>query len=119
MQNKGKNWTDIQMIISSISMAVTLGLWSLFAAPGKTGTGVPGQADVSSAIPTSTPTSSVPSQLLPGQKYIFAGATKTQSTYSAPRRHKGGGGGSSGGGSVSSGGGGGGGGGSSTGSSKP
>jgi uncharacterized membrane protein YgcG len=116
MQNKSKNLTDVQLIISSISIAVTLGFWSLFASHEKTGAGVSGDVLMPSQPDAlaSNPTSIYPTTLLPGQKLIF-GSTLPQSqqpqqpaTTTSRRRGRGGGGG---------GGGSGGGGGASTGSS--
>ena len=44
MQNKSKSRSDVQWVISSISLAATLGLWGLFASADKKGAGVSGQA---------------------------------------------------------------------------
>jgi len=70
MNNKSKGWTDVQLIISSFSIAITLGFWGLFASNEKSGTGVTGQV----ALPTQPdpPVSSSPA-LLPGQKLLFGG----------------------------------------------
>jgi hypothetical protein len=37
MANKptARNWNDIQIVIATISMALTLGLWNLFAGPDR------------------------------------------------------------------------------------
>lgn len=71
MHNKSKNWTDIQFIISSISVAITLGLWAVFASQQKTGVGVAGEV----VVPTQGPDPIVapPPQLLPGQKLLLGG----------------------------------------------
>ncbi len=110
MQNKTsqKNWTDVQLIISSIAIASTVSLWSLFAAPQKKTAGVAGEVIVP---PQPNNIVIAQPQLAPGQKLLFGGtAPKPQVII----RNTGGGGG---GGIVSGGGGGGTGGG--TGSSRP
>jgi hypothetical protein len=72
MQNKSKSSNDVQLIISSISIALTLGFWGLFASHEKSGTGVTGQV----ALPTQPDpiVSSSSPALLPGQKLLFGGA---------------------------------------------
>jgi hypothetical protein len=72
MSNKSKNWTDVQLIISSFSIAFTLGFWGLFASHERSGTGVAGEVSFPSQpenVVTTTPV------LLPGQKLIFSGIT--------------------------------------------
>ncbi len=46
MANKTKNWTDVELIISSISVALTLGFWGLFASRQKVGADVLGQVSL-------------------------------------------------------------------------
>ena len=75
MHNKSKNWNDIKLIISSFSIAMTLGIWGLFASQEKSGTGVAGEAALPPQ-PDSQISSSSPS-LLPGQILLF-GAPKLQ-----------------------------------------
>lgn len=41
---KARNWKDIQLIVSSISVALTLGLWSVWASRDKGTAGVQGSA---------------------------------------------------------------------------
>jgi hypothetical protein len=72
MHNKSKSWTDVQLIISSFSIALTLGFWGIFASREKTVAGVTGQAVVPQQ-PDALVSSSVPA-LLPGQKLLFGGA---------------------------------------------
>ncbi len=112
MQNKSKSWADIQMIISSIAVAVTMGFWSLFSSnqkltAGATGTAnLPGQPDPNAATANND-------VLLPGQVMLLNGSSapsgSTQASASAPaasssnrRNNGGGGGGSSSGGGGSS-----------------
>ncbi|MBI1794929.1 MAG: hypothetical protein HYR70_12185 [Chloroflexi bacterium] len=90
MQNKtsSKNWTDIQLIISSIAIALTLGLWSLFASPAKKNSGVSGQV----VVPPQPDTTTVAQpQLAPGQKILFGG-TAPQPQVIVKTTRKGGGG---------------------------
>jgi hypothetical protein len=75
MPNKSKNWNDIKLIISSFSIAMTLGIWGLFASQEKSGTGVTGEAALPPQ-PDSQVSSPSPS-LLPGQVLLF-GASNLQ-----------------------------------------
>lgn len=106
MPNKTKNWTDVELIMSSISIAFTLGFWGLFASKQKTGADVLGQVSLVDAAGSGTAISAtaMPSTLLPGQTIFFAAATPQPSTVVSsqpqPRRRGGGGGGGGGGGSV-------------------
>ena len=97
MQNKSRNWTDVQLIISSISIAFTLGFWGLLAGREKTVAGVQGLAD----LPAQTDTLAASPMLLPGQAlYLCAGAPQAAAPVASttqPRRRRGGGGGGSGG----------------------
>ncbi len=106
MQNKSKSWTDVQMLISSISIAVTLGFWGLLAARNKVGASVAGQA-MMPAQPD--PVSSNPPTLLPGQTLYFSGTApqlqQPQPAQQPPqpvttRRSRSGGGGGGGGGGA-------------------
>ena len=98
MQNKSKTRTDVQWVISSISLAATVGLWSLFTASEKKGAGV-----VSQVALAPTPEQVVVSQpqtLLPGQVLLLAGTTaspQAQPTTVITRTRRGGGGGGGGG----------------------
>lgn len=74
MQNKSRNWTDVQMLISSISIAITLGVWGLFATQEKAGASVSGNASLSTQP---DPVTSNTSFLLPGQTLYFGGATSS------------------------------------------
>jgi len=113
MPNKSKNWTDVQLIISSFSIAITIGLWGLFASQEKTGAGVAGEV----VVPTQPePLVSSPSPaLLPGQKLLFTGTNLQPLSQVQPqiqvqptpivivRKKHGGGGGGGGGGGASTG----------------
>jgi hypothetical protein len=106
MQNKSKSRTDVQWVISSISLAATVGLWGLFASTEKKIAGVTSEATIPSQ-PDPILASAVPT-LLPGQRLLLAGAAPQAPTQPSPtvvtrNRRRGGGGG----------------GGASTGSSKP
>ncbi len=100
MQNKARNWTDVQLIISSISIALTLGFWSVLASRDKVIAGAAGDANLPDTA--NTPAVSQPA-LVPGQKIILglAGSTPAPGalTQPQPRRSKDRAGGS-GGGSV-------------------
>ncbi len=112
MQNKSKSRTDVQWIISSISLAATLGLWGFFASADKKGASVSGQVtlvqpptdqqQVIVAQPAQAP------MLLPGQVLLFQGTapqaqqlqsvvTTANGSTTVTRRSGGGGGGSTGG----------------------
>ncbi len=99
MQNKPKSRTDVQWILSSLSLAVTLGLWGLFTSADKKGAGVSGQADL--VQPTTEPQQVVitqqPQMLQPGQVLLFNG-TAPQQQQTVVRTVGGGGGHRSGGG---------------------
>ena len=107
MHNKSKNWTDVQLIISSISVALTIGFWGLFASREKSGAGVNGEV----TLPTQPETLvlSTSPGLLPGQKLLFSGISpqslsqlqtptpaKPQQIVITARKHGGGGGGGGG-----------------------
>lgn len=102
MPNKYRNWTDAELIISSISIALTLGFWGLFASRQKVGADVLGQVSLvsSSGGPPPVAATSLPATLVPGQA-VFFGATTPQPlspVASQPQpRHRGGGGGRGGG----------------------
>ena len=93
---KARNWKDAQLIISSISLALTLGLWGLWSSREKNVSGVQGEAVVPSQPETAMPDP----MLLPGQTlYLMTPAPQTTATVSnqeQPKRRnkdKGGGGG--------------------------
>ena len=106
MQNKSvpKSWTDIQMIISSIAIAITLGLWSLFSGPQKKNASVTGEMIVPPQTSTVNTTVVTQPQLVPGQKLLLGGTAPKQKVVVV----NGGGGGGGGGVAPASGGGGGG-----------
>ena len=99
MQNKSKNWADIQFIISSISVALTLGLWGVFASNQKTGASVTGEV----VVPTQQPDPVVAPQpqLLPGQKLLLGGTAPQPPQQIVVTNGGGGGGGKKGGGAAS------------------
>ncbi len=111
MQNKPRSRTDVQWVISSVSLAVTLGLWGLFVGHEKRGAGVAGQVAFASQPEQVVVTQTQPQLLVPGQVLLFGGTapqtqqTVTTQTITQTRTRHGGGGG---GGAVTS-----------TGSSKP
>ena len=77
MPNKSRNWTDVKLIISSFSIAITLGIWGIFASHEKTGAGVTGEV----ALPSQPDplVSDPPSPgLLHGQVLLFGGANLQQ-----------------------------------------
>ncbi len=100
-----RNWNDIQMFLAALSMALTLGLWNLFAGPDRAlakeniqPTEVPPQ-------PVSEqPTVAAPTALPQVKIYLGGVAPQTQITVTNVR----GGGGGGGGASLPGGGGGGG-----------
>jgi hypothetical protein len=109
MPNKTRNWTDVELIVSSISIAVTLGFWSMFSSREKVGVGVDGQVSLTATNNTASSTAAsagvIPAPL-PGQPVYFS-ATGPQAAPPAvvqqkPRRRSGGGGGGGGGASTGS-----------------
>lgn len=72
-RNKGRKWKDVELILSSVSVALTLGLWGLWASRAK--------AEEIKATPTFEPTEPPPTAtveaplMLPGQVIYLAGAT--------------------------------------------
>lgn len=103
MQNKTRNWTDVELIISSVSVALTLGFWGLFASRQKTGADVVGQVALVSSSTNNSITSQtgVPTSLVTGQTIFFGAATPPPLVSSQPKpRHRGGGGGGGGGGGA-------------------
>jgi hypothetical protein len=112
MNNKSKSWNDVQLIVSSFSIALTLGFWGLFASQEKTGTGVTGEVSLPTQPDPQASSSPPASSLLPGQKLLFGRTnlqllSQQQSQIQAQptpiviirKKHGGGGGGGGGGGS--------------------
>ncbi len=102
MPNKSRNWTDVELILSSVSIALTLGFWGLFASKPKTAANVLGEVSLVSDPGAATASTPVPSALVPGQVIYFGAATPQApaSAASQPQlRHRRGGGS---GGSVAS-----------------
>lgn len=84
MQNKpsAKNWNDVRLIFSSISIALTLGFWGLFASTEKAKGGMAGQIASGATDPVASPQPQM--MLLPGQKLLF-GSTASTSPQSQPQ----------------------------------
>lgn len=100
---KARSWKDAQLIISSISLGLTLGLWGLWSAREKHVSGVQDEAVLPERPVTAAPEPEP--MLVPGQTlYLMAPAPQSTSTVSnqeQPKRRnrdKGGGGGGGGGG---------------------
>jgi len=96
-RTKVRSWKDVQLIISSMSVAVTLGLWSLWAAREKTAAAVQAEA----ALPSVSGTPATGPTLLPGQTIYLAGPTpqaQNQVSVKEKRKHRRGGDGGGGGG---------------------
>lgn len=97
---KARNWRDAQLIISSISLALTLGLWGLWSSREKHISGVQDEA----FIPAPPETAAPEPMLLPGQTlFLMTPAPQSTSTVADQQptrrnRDKGGGGGGGGGG---------------------
>ncbi len=103
MQNKPRSRTDVQWVISSVSLAVTLGLWGLFVGREKQGAGVAGQvAFTSPQTDQVVVTQAQPQLLAPGQVLLFGGTapqaqqTTVTQTITTSRTRRGGGGGGGG-----------------------
>ncbi len=104
MPNKTRNWTDVELIISSVSIALTLGFWGLFASKQNAQAGIQSQASLvpDPSAQSAQPTAGIPSALAPGQVVFFGASTPMAPTPLAVQpqpRHRGGGGG---GGTVAS-----------------
>jgi hypothetical protein len=102
-RRKVRNWKDVQLIVSSISVAVTLGLWSLWASREKPAPPVVVDT-LEPSEPTVTATATEP-LMLPGQVIYLGAATPqaaapvaNQTNLDQPRHPKGRGGGRGGGG---------------------
>ena len=93
---KARSWKDAQLIISSISLALTLGLWGMWSSREKHVGGVQDEA----VIPFRPQTAAPEPTLLPGQTlYLMAPAPQSTSPVAEQQqpkrrnRDKGGGGG--------------------------
>ncbi len=72
MQNKPRKGSDAPWIISSLSLAITLGLWGVFSSDSKKVAGV--SADVTiQPPPDQVVVTQSQSVLLPGQTLLFGG----------------------------------------------
>ena len=97
MQNKPspKSWADVQLVITSISVALTLGFWNLFASPEERPLGGGGAEADLQAQPAGSIVTRLPLQV--GQVVILNGAapqvqSQPQAATSRSRKNKGGGG---------------------------
>lgn len=98
MQGKTRSWADVQLIISSISIAVTLGFWGLMTSREKNSAAVRGEATIAAA---SASTSSSVQMLLPGQVLYLGGApAPAPAPVMNQRKHRRGGGDGGGGGGA-------------------
>jgi hypothetical protein len=102
---KARSWKEAQLIISSVSVALSLGLWSLWSSREPTGT----KKQEAPPTPTEVATATPEPMLAPGQILILSTTTVQASSPVAdqqqPRRRKGGdgaGGGGGGGGANAS-----------------
>ena len=104
--NKPRTHTDVQWIISSLSLAATLGLWGLFASSEKQGAGVSSQVTFQDP-PTQQQVviTQQPPMLQPGQVLLLGGnvpqPTQSTVTTTITTSSRGGGGGGGGGGKPS------------------
>ncbi len=101
MVSKSRARTDVQWILSSLSIAVTVGLWGLFASDAKKVAGVAGQVTIGPPPDPVVVTQPQAQTLLPGQVLLFGGTgPQPQAQLAQPQtvvtttkpRHKGGGG---------------------------
>lgn len=79
-----KSWNEIEMLISAIAIALTLGLWNLLASPKKTDNSYV-NASTDTPQPTSTVVSIAPAPspfLLPGQVLLLDGTVPQSVTQS-------------------------------------
>lgn len=99
-----KNWNDIQIVIATVSMAVTLAFWNMFAGPDRESAAK--RAQEQAAIPpepTAAPMLVVQPTPLGDAKLLFGGnAPQTQVIVRSGGNSSGGGGGGGGGGAVTS-----------------
>jgi hypothetical protein len=83
---KARNWKDAQLIISSMSLALTLGLWGLWSSREQHVSGVQDEA----VLPSRPEAAAPEPMLLPGQTlYLMTPAPQTTATVSnqeQPRR---------------------------------
>ncbi|HEX8992531.1 MAG TPA: hypothetical protein VF784_12705 [Anaerolineales bacterium] len=98
--SKSRARTDVQWIISSVSIAITLGLWGLFASDAKKVAGVAAQVTIAPPPDQVVATQPRVQTLLPGQVLLFEGTApkpqvqpvQPQTIVTAKPRHKSGGG---------------------------
>lgn len=98
----GRGWSDIQMVLAALTMALTLGLWNLFAQPDRVAAEQqpkdapnlpPTEAASTLAAPAVAPTQTGPIKIL-------LGGVAPQTVITVQQPSRGGGGGGGGGGSV-------------------
>ncbi len=85
MQNRSKNWADVQLIFSSLAVALMLGLWGLFASRERVKAGAAG------IVLTPEPVVTAPQpMLLPGQKLLLGGSAPQPQVVVRTTRRRGG-----------------------------
>ena len=109
MANKSssRNWNDIQVAIASVSMALTLGLWNLFAGPDRETAERRAQEEaaerarqeaIRASMPTPAPQVTAVPTPMQGKLLLGGQAPQTQIIIQSGSRGGGGGGGDDGGG---------------------
>ncbi len=96
--SKSRARTDVQWILSSLSVAITVGLWGLFASDAKKVAGVAGQVTIAPPPDQVVVIQPQPQTLLPGQVLLLGGTVpQPQAQLGQPQivvttkpRHKGG-----------------------------
>ena len=103
-----RNWNDIQIALAATAMAVTLGLWNVFAEPDLARAKEKANEPAAPPPPTEAPVIADAPTILPQVKIMLGGvAPQTTVIVQAPstrrqNRINGGGGGGGGGGAVTS-----------------
>jgi len=93
-----RNWSDVQIVIATVSMAVTLAFWNMFAGPDRAAAGQRAQEQTANPIQPVTSTSPLvsPARLSDGKVFFGGSAPQTQIIV----HNSGGNGGGGGGGGV-------------------
>jgi hypothetical protein len=90
---KLRNWNDVQIMLATISIAATLGLWNVFAEPVKTVTAQVQDEPVTPPPPTTEPSpvaaepTAMP-QILPQTKIMFTQVAPQTSNVVQPQKKK-------------------------------
>lgn len=95
-----RSWGDIQMVLAALTMALTLGLWNLFAQPDRVAAEqkakeAPDLPPATEAAPTLAAPAAAPTQAGPIKILLGGVAPQTVITVQQPSRGGGGGGGGS------------------------